>query len=119
VLDQPADADGRNGPGVAPGDPDPLPNGRPTANRRHVMTKYPQLAIGRPGHARQQIDDRRSVGWVGDLDAERGLAVHRLSDAEASRTDGPAAAAPDADPGGKYWVRAHDHMAGWQGFPRI
>jgi hypothetical protein len=56
---------------------------------------------------------------VVNLDAESGLAVHRLSDPEASRADGPAATAPHADAGGKHRIRAHDHMAGWQGFPRI
>jgi hypothetical protein len=83
------------------------------------MTEYPQFAIGRPGHARQQIHDHRGVSRVVDLDAQSGLAVRRLADPEASRADGPAAAASHADPGGKHRIRAHDHMAGWQGFPRI
>jgi hypothetical protein len=119
VLDQAANAHGGKRPGGAPRDPYPLPNGGSAANRGHVMTEYPQLAIGWPGHARQNVHDRCGISRVVDLDAESGLAVHRPGDPEASRADGPAAAAPHADPGGKHWIRAHDHIAGRQGFPRI
>jgi hypothetical protein len=119
VLDQSADAHGMKRPGVASRYPDPLADGDPAANRRHVMPQYPELAVGRPGQAGQQIHDRRGLSRVVDLDAQSGLATRRLDNPETSRADGPAAAAPHADPGGEHWVRTHDHVAGWQVFPRI
>lgn len=82
------------------------------------MTEYPQLPVGGPGDAREQVNDRRSRGRVVNLNAEGGPAGDGRTDPEAGRAHCPAPAASHADPGSEHGIRGRDCVAGPHSIPR-
>jgi hypothetical protein len=83
------------------------------------MAEHPQFAVGRPGNAREQVDECRRLRPVISQDAEDGLARVGRPDAEARRAHSPGPPPPHADASSDDGIRAYDSTAGRHAFPRI